>query len=283
MGLCKCQKITELYCFACRKAVCEQCIAAEHEVCYIGTYTQWIRDSDYAPPRCPVCRDPFRPGNAVRFPCLHLIHPECLEVYAASFPPDTAVAGFVCQTCSHPFLPTAAPPRSPISERLVALLADAPWLPLGYRLPAPLAYATPAAASPRSAVVDVMDMVASSPAGSRGADSRQRSVGRAALALDSAASANPGSSSSSSSSSSTSSSSSSAAAAASSASSAGVRATLQQLGIVEQSDLPLFAVPGGGGPAVRIGSPVVRRRLTRVVLAVLAAVMIGYFFYSVLF
>jgi hypothetical protein len=127
MGLCKCMNITDLFCFVHKKAVCQGCICPEHKTCPIDTYVAWLQDPEYEPPVCHICKDPVTPDNVLRLTCLHMFHPECIDVHCASFPPNTAQAGFTCPTCQKPIIP---PPgsSSPLAQTLLKHLDNAPWL-----------------------------------------------------------------------------------------------------------------------------------------------------------
>jgi len=119
--------ITDLFCFAHKKAVCQGCICPEHTTCHIGTYVAWLQDPDYEPPVCHICKDPITPDNVLRLTCLHMFHPECIDVHCASFPPNTAQAGFTCPTCQKSIMP---PPgsSSPLAQTLLKHLDQAPWM-----------------------------------------------------------------------------------------------------------------------------------------------------------
>jgi len=127
MGLCKCRNITDLYCFVHKKAVCQACICPDHQVCVIGTYVEWLQDPDYEPPLCSICKDPVHEDNVLRLMCLHLFHPECIDVHASSFPPNTAQAGFTCPNCSRAIIPPANA-TSPLARLILEHVKNAPWL-----------------------------------------------------------------------------------------------------------------------------------------------------------
>eukprot|EP01089_Gocevia_fonbrunei_P023029 TRINITY_DN9537_c0_g1_i1.p1 TRINITY_DN9537_c0_g1~~TRINITY_DN9537_c0_g1_i1.p1 ORF type:complete len:273 (+),score=29.27 TRINITY_DN9537_c0_g1_i1:32-850(+) len=127
MGLCKCRNITDLFCFVHKKAVCESCICPDHKVCIIGTYVQWLQDPDYEQPYCEICKDEITPDNVIRLLCFHMLHPECLDLHASSFPANTAQAGFTCPTCTTPIVPTR-PGNSDLSQILLKHLEQASWL-----------------------------------------------------------------------------------------------------------------------------------------------------------
>ncbi|KAL6043851.1 Zinc finger protein-like 1, variant 2 [Balamuthia mandrillaris] len=128
MGLCKCRTITDLYCFVHKKAVCEHCVFPEHKVCVVGTYVEWLQDPDYEPPTCAVCKEELTEDNVLRLLCLDMFHPECIDVHAASFPPNTAQAGFTCPSCPKGIIPSSsADLSSPLAQQLLRHLNNAPW------------------------------------------------------------------------------------------------------------------------------------------------------------
>ncbi|KAL6074519.1 Zinc finger protein-like 1 [Balamuthia mandrillaris] len=128
MGLCKCRTITDLYCFVHKKAVCEHCVFPEHKVCVVGTYVEWLQDPDYEPPTCAVCKEELTEDNVLRLLCLDMFHPECIDVHAASFPPNTAQAGFTCPSCLKGIIPSSsADLSSPLAQQLLRHLNNAPW------------------------------------------------------------------------------------------------------------------------------------------------------------
>ena len=108
MGICKCRRRAELFCFDHRKAVCPTCIA-DHPVCTIRTYHQWLKDTTYAAPCCSACAKLFSDSPdlpVVRLCCFHPVHAACLRLHLATFPPHTALAGFTCpaHACQQPVL-----------------------------------------------------------------------------------------------------------------------------------------------------------------------------------
>jgi len=127
--MCKCKKRTELFCFVHKKAVCENCIATDHQVCVVKSYVEWLTDPDFEPPSCGICKGELAEGSTVRLLCLDMFHPECLDVYACSLPPNTAQAGYVCPTCSKPMIP---PPNNTgsIAQHIRNTFAKSPWASL---------------------------------------------------------------------------------------------------------------------------------------------------------
>lgn len=109
MGMCKCRKRTQLFCFVHKKAVCEDCVV-DHAVCVVGKYMEWLKDGSHDPPSCAVCNELFTDvhldgSSTLRLPCLHVVHTQCLDDHAQSLPNYTALAGYQCPLCSVPFIP----------------------------------------------------------------------------------------------------------------------------------------------------------------------------------
>eukprot|EP01088_Endostelium_zonatum_P017048 TRINITY_DN4855_c0_g2_i1.p1 TRINITY_DN4855_c0_g2~~TRINITY_DN4855_c0_g2_i1.p1 ORF type:complete len:263 (+),score=37.45 TRINITY_DN4855_c0_g2_i1:164-952(+) len=128
MGLCKCRKITDLYCFNHKKAVCENCIATDHKTCTVGSYVKWLQDPDFDASVCEMCKEELTPDHVIRLMCLHMLHPECLDMHASSFPPNTAKAGYVCPVpdCKTPLVPTN-PNSSTLSQILYNHIEHSSW------------------------------------------------------------------------------------------------------------------------------------------------------------
>jgi len=129
MGICKCRKRTDLFCFVHKKAVCETCIHSDHYECVVRTYVQWLKDSDYDQPVCGICKGEFEKGNVVRLTCFDLFHPECIDVYGSSLPSHTAQAGFVCPTCVQPMIPSdKEAEENPLARKFRDIFAESSWL-----------------------------------------------------------------------------------------------------------------------------------------------------------
>src|SRR3989338_3124828 len=107
MGVCKCRKRSDLFCFNHKRAVCGSCIE-EHGECTVRTYRAWLRDSAYLEPACVKCGHSLLSSSSSsssssfdvtthtngpedakdkswRLLCLHLIHENCLREYILSF------------------------------------------------------------------------------------------------------------------------------------------------------------------------------------------------------
>eukprot|EP00026_Physarum_polycephalum_P013636 Phypoly_transcript_14058.p1 GENE.Phypoly_transcript_14058~~Phypoly_transcript_14058.p1 ORF type:complete len:246 (+),score=32.02 Phypoly_transcript_14058:53-790(+) len=126
MGICKCRKRTDLFCFVHKKAVCEACICSDHQVCVVKSYFDWLSEPEYEQPVCGVCKGEVDPNNMVRFLCLDMFHPECIDVYASSLPANTALAGYTCPTCDKPILPAPAN-TSVLAQQIRKVFAHSPW------------------------------------------------------------------------------------------------------------------------------------------------------------
>ncbi len=109
MGVCKCRKRTNLFCFVHSKAVCENCVAEDHDSCYVSSYIDWLTNSTYDAPLCPVCHHDV--GEDVAFFSLppRLTRP-ALQLMA------TRCAWSAC-TCSTRIVWARRWPRSPLSRR----------------------------------------------------------------------------------------------------------------------------------------------------------------------
>mmetsp|Transcript_4972 Transcript_4972/g.12369 ORF Transcript_4972/g.12369 Transcript_4972/m.12369 type:complete len:290 (-) Transcript_4972:126-995(-) len=127
MGICRCRKRTDLFCFVHKKHVCTSCICEQHEDCVVKTYLEWLQDSDYAfPPKCLVCQKDIQANDALRLSCLELAHPSCIDTLALSLPANTAQAGYTCPSCSKPLVP---PPSdlSPLAETVRSHIRKSAW------------------------------------------------------------------------------------------------------------------------------------------------------------
>ncbi|KXS20112.1 hypothetical protein M427DRAFT_52370 [Gonapodya prolifera JEL478] len=126
MGLCKCRRVTNLFCFEHRKNVCEHCIVADHNRCVVRSYLAWLQDSDYEP-ACLICKQPLDDGgDLVRLACLDLFHAACIDDMCAALPDTTAPAGYACPACNSPIIPPDAS-TSPIAEALRKRFENAEW------------------------------------------------------------------------------------------------------------------------------------------------------------
>ncbi|CAM6129562.1 unnamed protein product [Calypogeia fissa] len=108
MVVCRCRKATKLYCFVHKVPVCGECISfADHRLCVVKTYSDWVIDGDYDwPPKCGLCQEVLQESDDVtRLGCFHILHSGCLEKHLRSFPPHTAPAGYTCPTCTTPIWP----------------------------------------------------------------------------------------------------------------------------------------------------------------------------------
>lgn len=126
MGICKCRKRTDLFCFVHKKAVCEACICSDHQVCVVKSYYDWLSEPEYEAPVCGVCKGELSESNMVRFLCLDMFHPECIDVYASSLPGNTALAGYTCPTCDKPILP-ASDNTSVLAQQIKKTFAHSGW------------------------------------------------------------------------------------------------------------------------------------------------------------
>ena len=136
MGLCKCPKsnVTNLFCFEHRVNVCEFCLVDNHSKCVVQSYLKWLEDGDYNPV-CPLCNYKLVEGGPViRLLCYHVFHWQCLRNLYASFPQNTAPAGFNCPQCGESLFPPANQ-SGPVAEALRSELATEKWAREGLGLP----------------------------------------------------------------------------------------------------------------------------------------------------
>lgn len=127
MGLCKCpkRKVTNLFCYEHRVNVCEFCLVDNHPNCVVQSYLNWLTDQDYDP-NCAICKTTLTQGETIRLNCLHLLHWRCFDDWAASFPPNTAPAGYRCPCCSQEVFPPINE-VSPLIEKLREQLKQSNW------------------------------------------------------------------------------------------------------------------------------------------------------------
>ncbi|KAN0025604.1 hypothetical protein ACTFIU_002043 [Dictyostelium citrinum] len=109
MGICKCKKRSEDFCFNHKKFICDSCVVADHSICYIKSYVDWLTDCEFEDSVCGVCKGKFDVDDnedSVRLLCYHLFHPECIDVYVAALPQNSSVESYPCPKCPEPILPS---------------------------------------------------------------------------------------------------------------------------------------------------------------------------------
>ncbi|KAN0035578.1 hypothetical protein ACTA71_004858 [Dictyostelium dimigraforme] len=109
MGICKCKKRSEDFCFNHKKFICDSCVVADHSICYIKSYVDWLTDCEFEDSVCGVCKGKFDIDDnedSVRLLCYHLYHPECIDVYVAALPQNSSVESYPCPKCPEPILPS---------------------------------------------------------------------------------------------------------------------------------------------------------------------------------
>jgi len=127
MGICKCKKKTDLFCFVHKKSVCENCIVtSEHSTCVVKKYVDWLTDSDFDPASCGICKGELMEGKTLRLMCLDMFHPECIDIHSSSLPPHTAKAGYLCPLCSKPIFPMEMQSNE-LEEKLKIYLSQSEW------------------------------------------------------------------------------------------------------------------------------------------------------------
>eukprot|EP01120_Amphizonella_sp_Union-15-10_P014418 TRINITY_DN6979_c0_g1_i2.p1 TRINITY_DN6979_c0_g1~~TRINITY_DN6979_c0_g1_i2.p1 ORF type:complete len:329 (+),score=34.87 TRINITY_DN6979_c0_g1_i2:120-1106(+) len=131
MGVCRCKKKTNLFCYNHKKFVCKNCLLEEHCLCHISTYENWLEESDFEPTACGLCKKVLEePVNVIRLTCIDIFHLSCLDAYGASLPANTALAGFSCPTCRKPMVPSREEDRTytELAKDVLAKLQKFDWI-----------------------------------------------------------------------------------------------------------------------------------------------------------
>jgi len=99
----------------------------------VKTYVEWLKDLDYDPPACGLCKNKLLEGEpSLRLLCLDLYHAECLHRYGAALPSHTAKAGYVCPLCSKGIIPEGESLLAGELREVLGTWAWAkPWLSFG--------------------------------------------------------------------------------------------------------------------------------------------------------
>jgi len=107
MGICKCKRRTDLYCFVHNKPVCDNCIV-DHAICHVRTYPEWLASSEYPPPTCAKCHQGLVEGEEVlRLKCLELFHPHCIDNHLKNVGSER-IATSGCPSCNIAILPSSS-------------------------------------------------------------------------------------------------------------------------------------------------------------------------------
>jgi len=128
MGICKCRKKADLFCWHCQKTVCLDCITDEgHKLAYIGTYDDWLSHPNVPPAVCPLSMKILSEGDdVIRFMNL-LFLVSAIDDYGKSKPANTALAGFTIPGTDEPMVP---PPeeQSKLAQQIRQKLSKFPWI-----------------------------------------------------------------------------------------------------------------------------------------------------------
>eukprot|EP01130_Rhizamoeba_saxonica_P000547 TRINITY_DN1051_c0_g1_i2.p1 TRINITY_DN1051_c0_g1~~TRINITY_DN1051_c0_g1_i2.p1 ORF type:complete len:310 (-),score=37.75 TRINITY_DN1051_c0_g1_i2:86-1015(-) len=118
MGVCKCRKRTDLYCFIHRKAVCESCITdGSHSTCYIATFLEWLKFGDrrVPPPICTLCDKTMNEDDElIRFSTLQNFHLKCIDEYGSNIPKNSPREAYTIPNNTTVMLP-------PMSKSVLAI------------------------------------------------------------------------------------------------------------------------------------------------------------------
>jgi len=134
MGLCKCRKVSNLFCFEHRANVCEHCMIKDHPKCIVRSYLQWLQDSEFSS-ECRLCRQPLAAADVLRLPCYDVFHWHCLAKHFAALPAHTAPAGYTCPTCESRAIPTDSM-SGPVVDAVRQAFSDTAWGAVTPRAPA---------------------------------------------------------------------------------------------------------------------------------------------------
>jgi hypothetical protein len=107
MGVCKCKKRTDLWCYKTVKPVCLDCIVdSEHQLTCVAPYVDWLNNPHEQDPICPLTQTKINDAsNSIRFMNLQVFHLDAILNHCAQFPSNTAVAGFTIPGTEIPMLP----------------------------------------------------------------------------------------------------------------------------------------------------------------------------------
>jgi len=108
MGVCKCKKRTDLWCYKTVKPVCLDCIVdIEHQLSCVAPYVDWLNNPhEQESIICPLTNTPIvDASNSIRFTNLQVFHLDAIFTYCSQFSSNTAVAGFTIPGTEIPILP----------------------------------------------------------------------------------------------------------------------------------------------------------------------------------
>eukprot|EP01124_Arcella_intermedia_P012803 TRINITY_DN19181_c0_g1_i2.p1 TRINITY_DN19181_c0_g1~~TRINITY_DN19181_c0_g1_i2.p1 ORF type:complete len:276 (-),score=47.34 TRINITY_DN19181_c0_g1_i2:111-938(-) len=129
MGICKCRKRTDLFCYHCQKAVCYDCMVEEgHALSKIATYEDWLNNATNPPPTCALSGRPINStSESIRFTNLKLYHLEAINEYGSSKPKSTALAGYTIPELRIPMVPPVED-QSKLAQQIREKLSRFEWI-----------------------------------------------------------------------------------------------------------------------------------------------------------
>jgi len=108
MGVCKCKKRTDLWCYKMVMPVCFDCIVEiEHQLSCVAPYIDWLNNPHDQDLVCPLSQKLIvYISNSIRFLNLQVFQLDAILEYCSThFSPNTAAAGFTIPHTDIPMLP----------------------------------------------------------------------------------------------------------------------------------------------------------------------------------
>jgi len=92
MGICKCRKRTDLYCYLHSKAVCSDCVVdCDENLAHIGSYVEWLQDPNPPPPLCALSKTPLDATvETIRLTDFKIYSLQAVDGYVASLGAEKA-------------------------------------------------------------------------------------------------------------------------------------------------------------------------------------------------
>jgi len=127
MGVCRCKKRTELWCYKTTKPVCLDCIVdIDHQLSLVAPYIDWLNNPVDHDLVCPLSQEPLVDiSNSIRFINLQVFSLSAVNDYLSKLPPNTAAAGFTIPGTDIPMLP-AVTDQSKLAQQIREKLKDSP-------------------------------------------------------------------------------------------------------------------------------------------------------------
>jgi len=129
MGICKCRKRSDLFCYHCDKAVCFDCITEPtHKLGKVTTYCDWLMNPVNTIPVCPLSGVSLTESDdVIRFMNLQIFLLEAINGYGSSKPNNTALAGFTIPGTEEPMVPPFED-QSKLAQQIREKLSKFPWI-----------------------------------------------------------------------------------------------------------------------------------------------------------